>query len=325
MLKQKTKFFLFYSLILCLFFLTGAGSVQADGKDIGDNCTNNDECASGICHNENYCGCEPMTDAGPPVPEVNCPAGYFCNPESHQCDSLLAEGNECLNDFECATGHCNLELQDPECVECSEQGHCSQGKYCHTFGSNPDYKCQEKESIGGSCSLDGTDFNEICLTGSCSGGTCICTDSSQCPDGQYCDAAVCLEKLNANDACTGDDACKSGLCQDGQCTEPKKSGSGGGGSSGGSAGGEILLDNFMNVEHPAEIIGNVVKYIMGLVGSLALVMFIYGGLLWITSGAKEEKIKKGRDTLIWSGIGLALVMASYIIVKKIIELLGGNL
>jgi len=59
------------------------------------------------------------------------------------------------------------------------------------------------------------------------------------------------------------------------------------------------------------LVGNVIEYILGILGVLALVMFISGGIVWMTSGGVSDKIKKGRDTLVWAILGLALIFFSY--------------
>ncbi|MEK7580568.1 MAG: pilin [Patescibacteria group bacterium] len=64
---------------------------------------------------------------------------------------------------------------------------------------------------------------------------------------------------------------------------------------------------------------NLIKVVLGLVGVLALVMFIYGGILWMTSGGNEQKIKKGKDTLVWATLGLAIIFFSYAIVNFVLE------
>jgi len=69
------------------------------------------------------------------------------------------------------------------------------------------------------------------------------------------------------------------------------------------------------------IIGGIIKNVLGLLGVLALVMFIYGGLLWMTSGGKEEQVKKGRETLVWAAAGLALIFFSYAILNFVLNVL----
>jgi len=71
-------------------------------------------------------------------------------------------------------------------------------------------------------------------------------------------------------------------------------------------------------ENPAQAIGVVIKAVMGIVGSIALAMFIYGGLLWLTSGGNPDRIKKGKDILMWAIIGLVVIFVSYNLVSLII-------
>ena len=66
------------------------------------------------------------------------------------------------------------------------------------------------------------------------------------------------------------------------------------------------------------LIGRVINGALGVVGSLALLMFIYGGLLWMTSAGSDEKVKKGKDILIWATLGLIIIFASYALVHFII-------
>jgi hypothetical protein len=83
----------------------------------------------------------------------------------------------------------------------------------------------------------------------------------------------------------------------------------------------------VNLENPApglgndpnKLIGYVINAILGLVGSLALVMFIYGGLTWMLAGGSREKVQKGKDVLLWATIGLIVIFASYAIVFYILE------
>lgn len=70
---------------------------------------------------------------------------------------------------------------------------------------------------------------------------------------------------------------------------------------------------------PQVLIGTVIKAVLGIVGSLALVMFIYGGFLWMTSAGNSEQVQKGKNILIWAALGLAVIFSSYALVKFVIE------
>lgn len=67
------------------------------------------------------------------------------------------------------------------------------------------------------------------------------------------------------------------------------------------------------------IIGNALRVFLGVVGSLALAIFIYGGIIWMTSGGNSERVGKAKNTLIWSVMGLVVILLSYTIVSFIIR------
>lgn len=87
-----------------------------------------------------------------------------------------------------------------------------------------------------------------------------------------------------------------------------------------------------NLENPLKtkttnvsvIIGTLIKYALMIIGSLTLLMFVWGGFQWLTSAGNTEKIKKGSQTMIWAAIGVVLVFASYIILTTYINYLTGK-
>lgn len=66
-------------------------------------------------------------------------------------------------------------------------------------------------------------------------------------------------------------------------------------------------------------LGQIIYGILGVVGSLALVMFIYGGLVWMTAAGSPEKVTKGKNVLIWATIGLVVIFSAYAIVAFILK------
>lgn len=78
------------------------------------------------------------------------------------------------------------------------------------------------------------------------------------------------------------------------------------------------LSNPLKANTPQQLIGQIINAVLGLVGSLALLMFVFGGLTWMTSGGSAEKIKKGRDILVWAAIGLVVVFSAYGLVRVLI-------
>lgn len=61
----------------------------------------------------------------------------------------------------------------------------------------------------------------------------------------------------------------------------------------------------------------VANYILGIVGALTLLMFIYGGFTWILSGGSSDKVQKGKDIILGAVVGLVIVFSSYMIVSYV--------
>ena len=66
------------------------------------------------------------------------------------------------------------------------------------------------------------------------------------------------------------------------------------------------------------ILGRVMRAGFGVLGAVALFMFMYGGFRWLTSGGNADSIKAGRDTMVWAILGIAVIFASYAIVNFVI-------
>lgn len=72
-----------------------------------------------------------------------------------------------------------------------------------------------------------------------------------------------------------------------------------------------------------QIIGRIVRIILSLLGLIAVIIIIIGGLMWMTSGGSPEKIDKAKKIIINALIGLLIVVSAYAIASFIISKLGG--
>ena len=88
----------------------------------------------------------------------------------------------------------------------------------------------------------------------------------------------------------------------------------------------VTLNNPLGNNNPNvnQMIGRIINSILGIVGSLALLMFVYGGLIWMTAAGASEKVQKGKDIILWAIIGLIMVFMSYAAVNFVLRtVLGG--
>lgn len=143
--------------------------------------------------------------------------------------------------------------------------------------------------------------------------------SAICPAGYGC-----LDVGNKYNICKSNSQCLVGQCPGAteiccsvtgfqQCTA----------DSGGTSDSKTILQNPLGSGVGAkDLIIRIINVILSLVGALAVVFFIYGGLIWMTAGGNSEKIKKGRDILMWTILGLVIIFTSYVVLNFVFQSLG---
>jgi len=47
-------------------------------------------------------------------------------------------------------------------------------------------------------------------------------------------------------------------------------------------------------------------------------MFIYGGIIWMTSSGNAEQVTKGKNIVIWATIGLVVIFSAYALVSFVL-------
>ncbi|MBU4257117.1 pilin [Patescibacteria group bacterium] len=116
----------------------------------------------------------------------------------------------------------------------------------------------------------------------------------------------CMDKSQGTD-------CKAGYCLDNpdvnfQCCKQKTS-AGTGILPAGAEKGDYTLNDFI------QLAVNISKWLLGITGSLALLAFIYGGVVFLISAGNTEMVARGKKIIIGAVIGLVIVFASYTIIS----------
>jgi hypothetical protein len=79
---------------------------------------------------------------------------------------------------------------------------------------------------------------------------------------------------------------------------------------------KVCLENPLGGNYEfTDIAGTIIKGLMGIIGSLTLLMFVWGGFQWLTSAGNAEKVEAGSKTMIWAVIGVLLVFSSYFLIS----------
>jgi len=172
---------------------------------------------------------------------------------------------------------------------------------------------QDCLNAGGACKIT----PGACSTGQTTLGTC----SDQSPAGACCSSASTVTSCQGKDA-TGKAVaghcaagCASGETSGGSCTDatnpvcciagtsatPPTTG----------AGSSMTLTDPLGGVGLIGILSRLIKTFLGLTGAIALLVFVYSGVLYMTAGGSETQVTKAKDAMKYAFIGLALIMGAY--------------
>ena len=62
-------------------------------------------------------------------------------------------------------------------------------------------------------------------------------------------------------------------------------------------------------------IAMIIRVILGLLGTIALVIILYAGFRWMTAGGNEESVKDAQKILMAAVIGLVIILTAYSITR----------
>jgi len=85
--------------------------------------------------------------------------------------------------------------------------------------------------------------------------------------------------------------------------------------------GETSKCNLSSVE---QMMVNLAQIILGVSGSIALLMLIIGGVVYLTSGGNEARVQKGTKIITSALIGLLIIFAAGLIVRFLVGTLTGE-
>lgn len=150
---------------------------------------------------------------------------------------------------------------------------------------------------------------------------CICQDTarnSTCFFDQKDSVSICKETCTKNNLeyldCDSSRPDESGFyCTTPGTPEPADAANGSSGSS-----ETASFDNpvpIFNKKFLADVVGLIIKGLLGLMGIAALVIFIYAGFLWMFAKGNSAQIKKSIDVMKYCVLGIAVIYLSYAMLK----------
>jgi type IV secretory pathway VirB2 component (pilin) len=66
-------------------------------------------------------------------------------------------------------------------------------------------------------------------------------------------------------------------------------------------------------------IQNIIQVLLMFAGAIAIIFIIIGGFQFIFAAGNEENIKRARNSIIYSIVGLVIILLSYVIVGFVIQ------
>ncbi len=82
----------------------------------------------------------------------------------------------------------------------------------------------------------------------------------------------------------------------------------------------VALATPAGVSNVENFIRSVIQVMAGLAGLVATGFFVAGGFTYITSSGSPEQLDKAKRTITWSAIGLAIVIAAFVLANIVTTL-----
>jgi hypothetical protein len=64
---------------------------------------------------------------------------------------------------------------------------------------------------------------------------------------------------------------------------------------------------------------NIIQWVLGLLGLIAVVMILYGGFMWMTAGGNEDKVSTAKKIITAAVIGLIVILLAWAIVIFVVN------
>ena len=81
-------------------------------------------------------------------------------------------------------------------------------------------------------------------------------------------------------------------------------------------------------QDPKAVIARIVQILLGFLGIIFIILIIWGGIQWMTSGGNDKKIEEAKQRIVNATIGLTIVFVaysiSYFIFKSLMQATGGT-
>lgn len=92
----------------------------------------------------------------------------------------------------------------------------------------------------------------------------------------------------------------------------------GGCGAGGTGGGSTAVCGAAGNDNAASMAEKIVSTLLFILGILAVIMIIVGGIRYVTSAGDASRVKAAKDTVMYSVVGLVVAILAYAIVTFVV-------
>ena len=268
---------------------------------------------------------------------------FLVNANSVSANSCTSAGGTCQNSYTCSNG--TSSLGNTASKDC-ESAPLNYGICCTVSGGNTTNSQTNTESSGSS----GTSPC-IAQNGNC---TDVCSDNQDQITASDCGTLKCCRTKGAavippgtnntnvadcdavNGACYTGSKCPSGMdlvsSTMKECAQPDNTqglccrnadASSNPNIATPNSGSTQFANPLGNVTSISQVVGNLLDNLRGVLGAIAIVMIVVGGIMYILSAGNEKTITRAKGTITAAVVGLALAFAAPSFLKEIQSVLGG--
>lgn len=89
-----------------------------------------------------------------------------------------------------------------------------------------------------------------------------------------------------------------------------------------SAGDNPVAESTGGASSIRQLVLTMLRFFLGFLGIIAVIMIIYGGILYVTSAGNEESAGKGKKILMYAIVGIIIIFISFALVNTVLGGLG---
>ncbi len=201
----------------------------------------------------------------------------------------------CMQD--CNNNNINADVPTDCDAQCLTQCATSATSSNPCFNKTNGFSCTADGGGAGSC------YGEICIRCGQAGDSC----EDNCCSGLECVSSQCVSATSTPGATPQTPVATPGANPNNSSVQPSGTG--------------IVIPTGTGLPDPsggiAQIVRNLLTWLLGIVGVIAIIGFVISGIQYLTSAGDEDRMKSAKRNMLYAIIGVVVVLSSYVIIQAI--------